>query len=1123
MPTTRQNAAVAVVDGIVYVIGGDAPPDGTSLTTCEAYNPATNSWTTKPSMSVPRTAAGVAVVGKTIYVIGGATDTSDTVGTLLRSVEAFDTTTGTWTAKAPISAARIQLMVAALNGKIYACGGSEWPPGPEEVATLEEYDPQADTWTVKAPMSAPRRSGSAIALNGMLYAIGGLGPYPVLKATVEAYDPATDSWTTKASMATAREYFPAAVLGGEIYALGGLADPGDFDSRSEVYNPSTNSWRSGPSLTFARFGHGAAVVGNSIYVFGGSTASGSLSTVEVLTPACGTWTTKAPMPTPRAHLGVGIVNGIVYAVGGHIPSSDNHSLATLEAFDPATNTWATRTPMPTARRHVAVGVVDGILYAAGGINNFSDDYAVLEAYDPATDSWTSKASMPEPRRHGGAAVVNGILYVIGGYYGGFKNTVFAYDPTTNTWSTRSPMPTARAVERGIGVVGGVVYVLGGEGVASARLNTVEAYDPATDTWTMKAPLPVSVAYGGAGSVGGILYHVGGSSSDGSPLATVQAYDPGTDSWALESPMPTPRNGGPGVGVVGGILYAIGGNNAGSLDTVEAFDPSCVHPTVTVPGDIVRGADPGSDGATVNFVIDVSGSTPAGSTLTVRDATSGEVLFSGAAAPGAVGLGPFTFSLGTSVVEVEITDSTGRLAFASFTVQVSDTTPPVLAGVEAKTVECLGHTTAVTPEVLGISATDSADPHPTVTLAPSILELGSNTVTATARDASGNTATSDFEVLVVDTLPPVFTVIPSDVSRPCVGMDGATVAFDVRAEDLCGELTIVSLDETGHTVEPAGSSYAIGVHTVTCTATDSSGNRASCSFQVTIVDDDAPVLVCPGDITAPTDVGKGTAAVFFSVTATDACDPSVGITCTTPGGEVHSGDPFPLGLTTVTCTARDRSGNTATGSFRILVVDREAPVITAPATPTLVTDCAGSALSITPAVLGVSAIDNADPAPRLACTPLSLSPGTTSVDCTATDASGNVTHASVSVTVLRGPFQVQFLRPLDGAVDNLVKAGQTIPLKVRVSCNNVFDSAATATVDSVTQIDGSGTPVANETVEDSGLSNDNGIAIRLADGQYVYNLSTKGWASTSGARFRVKVRVQEAGHVDTFAEVVLKNR
>ena len=72
---------------------------------------------------------------------------------------------------------------------------------------------------------------------------------------------------------------------------------------------------------------------------------------------------------------------------------------------------------------------------------------------------------------------------------------------------------------------------------------------------------------------------------------------------------------------------------------------------------------------------------------------------------------------------------------------------------------------------------------------------------------------------------------------------------------------------------------------------------------------------------------------------------------------------------------------------------------------------------------------------------------------------------------------------------------------------------------------SGTPIANEVVEDAGLSSDSTSVMRLqaTDGFYIYNLSTAGWNSTSGTRFRVTLKVSKAGHVDTLCDVYLINK
>src|SRR5439155_26130642 len=134
-------------------------------------------------------------------------------------------------------------------------------------------------------------------------------------------------------------------------------------------------------------------------------------------PVSETWITKASMPTARHSPAAGVIDGILYVVGGR--DNDQNWVRTLEAYDPATNTWTTKTPMPTARGHLGAGVVNGLLYAVGGaVDDFPTPpatvFAAVEAYDPLTNTWATKAPMPTPRWHLGVTVVNGVLYAVGG-------------------------------------------------------------------------------------------------------------------------------------------------------------------------------------------------------------------------------------------------------------------------------------------------------------------------------------------------------------------------------------------------------------------------------------------------------------------------------------------------------------------------------------------------------------------------------------------------------------------------------------------------------------------------------------------------------------------------------------
>ena len=80
-----------------------------------------------------------------------------------------------------------------------------------------------------------------------------------------------------------------------------------------------------------------------------------------------------------------------------------------------------------------------------------------------------------------------------------------------------------------------------------------------------------------------------------------------------------------------------------------------------------------------------------------------------------------------------------------------------------------------------------------------------------------------------------------------------------------------------------------------------------------------------------------------------------------------------------------------------------------------------------------------------------------------------------------------------------------------------------TLDKVSEIDGSGTPISNVVVDDAGLTADGGTLFRLADGFYIYNLKTAGWKPNSGTRHRIDVRVKKAGHVDTVYSIFVVNR
>jgi len=134
-------------------------------------------------------------------------------------------------------------------------------------------------------------------------------------------------------------------------------------------------------------------------------------------------------------------------------------------------------------------------------------------------------------------------------------------------------------------------------------------------------------------------------------------------------------------------------------------------------------------------------------------------------------------------------------------------------------------------------------------------------------------------------------------------------------NLANSHVILACDGASHTFGPFPSGPSS--RTYACTPTTIAGlsylQVSGLAFSTTIVDTTPPTLTLPSDIT---DIlaGRAGAPVTFSATASDILDPSPAVSCS-----AKSGATFPVGTTTVTCTAIDAAGNKATGSFHVSVV------------------------------------------------------------------------------------------------------------------------------------------------------------------------------------------------------------
>src|SRR6266576_730108 len=206
--------------------------------------------------------------------------------------------------------------------------------------------------------------------------------------------------------------------------------------------------------------------------------------------------------------------------------------------------------------------------------------------------------------------------------------------------------------------------------------------------------------------------------------------------------------------------------------------------------------------------------------------------------------------------------------------------------------------------------------PPITLIASPLPpypAGRTTVTWTATDATGSTATATQTVAVFD--PGLFSITAPGAFRVEAGpggpasVDPSRLAATVGA-NCPGGITVTSVRSDGL---PLDAPYPLGTTRITFTATDASGYSISVSTTVTVEDTTVPNIRAPDPVVVNATSPNG-AVAFFVATAYDIVAGVIPASCAPPSGSL-----FPIGTTTVTCTAVDEVGHTASARSSVTVL------------------------------------------------------------------------------------------------------------------------------------------------------------------------------------------------------------
>jgi alpha-tubulin suppressor-like RCC1 family protein len=347
----------------------------------------------------------------------------------------------------------------------------------------------------------------------------------------------------------------------------------------------------------------------------------------------------------------------------------------------------------------------------------------------------------------------------------------------------------------------------------------------------------------------------------------------------------------------GTYTAILTNSIGcdSIITLNLFIGDTIDPTITCPANITLNNLAGNCGRSVNYVMP----TVVDNCFTTLTQTDGTTLTSGN-----------LFPIGITNQEYLVTDLGGNTATCAFTISIVDSQAPVFSNcpanitLNAASNHCSEIATWSTPTASdncsGVVVTSTHSPG-------TLFNTGTpTTVTYTATDAAGNTATCSFTVTVNDNSAPVIPVLATINSQCAI-----TVTAPVATDNCSGMITGTTTDSLTYTSE--------GTYTILWSFTDGNGNTSTANQTVIVEDNTAPVVPFLANIN-----GQCSVTLVAPITSDNCSGP---ITGTTASPLTYSNE----GTYSVVWTFDDGNGNTSFANQTVIIDDN-----TAPATPVLAT-------------------------------------------------------------------------------------------------------------------------------------------------------------------------------------------
>jgi hypothetical protein len=313
------------------------------------------------------------------------------------SCELYDPATESWSATGSLHIGRAEARAIRLpDGRVVLLGGETGSAYsyPQQTTQVEIYDPSTGSWSLAGSLQVARQNTAAALLHdGTVLMIDGLVGVSGT-TSCEIYDPLTETSHLVASTAVARNYHDAiTLLDGKVLVSGGR-DGGagsNYFNVAEIYDPATDSWTATGAMAQARVKGVIAQFSDSIVIVAGGRnsanssapgseildGSGSWGSTSPLHKPC-TWSANVLLPHNRLLMTGGAVDGDWFSSTG----TENILTSTCEWYDKYTATWFYAPQMNKTRQKHEIAYLwqtastelpNEFVIVAGGLVNVGPD------------------------------------------------------------------------------------------------------------------------------------------------------------------------------------------------------------------------------------------------------------------------------------------------------------------------------------------------------------------------------------------------------------------------------------------------------------------------------------------------------------------------------------------------------------------------------------------------------------------------------------------------------------------------------------------------------------------------------------------------------------------------------